>query len=174
MKPGFCISPQQDEIICRHFDLIIMTEALGEVESDGIKFTPFLVFCYFLVGILWGCTNPFIKNAQEKHNNKSLLPSSTNNNANVESKTYINTIKKFVTDPFMFLPFLLNQSGSFFYYFIISSQPISVASPICNSLAFMFTAMTGYCYFKEELHSLSLLLIGVCFVLTGSFVCISS
>ena len=146
-----------------------MTEAL--VKDDGIKFTPFIVFCYFLVGILWGCTNPFIKYAQAK-NNGSSLP--TNNNNTVESKTYLNTIKKFVTDPFMFLPFLLNQSGSFFYYFIIASQPISVASPICNSLAFMFTAVTGYCYFKEELHSLSLLLIGVAFVLTGSFICISS
>jgi len=147
--------------------VIIMREAV-EVEDDGIKFTPFIIFCYFLVGILWGCTNPFIKHAQAKHNNS--LPT----NHTIESKTYMNTIKKFVTDPFMFLPFLLNQSGSFFYYFIIASQPISVASPICNSLAFMFTAVTGYCYFKEELHSLTLLLIGIAFVLTGSFICITS
>lgn len=146
-----------------------MSEALV-VEDEGVKFTPFIVFLYFLVGILWGCTNPFIKHAQAKHNNNNSLPTNTN----TESKSYINTIKKFVTDPFMFLPFLLNQSGSFFYYFIIASQPISVASPICNSLAFMFTAVTGYCYFKEELQSLSLLLIGVGFVLTGSFICISS
>jgi multidrug transporter EmrE-like cation transporter len=128
------------------------------------KYLPPIVLLYIFIYV-----NRFIKHAQAKHNNSLPI---TNNM--IESKTYMNTIKKFVTDPFMFLPFLLNQSGSFFYYFIIASQPISVASPICNSLAFMFTAVTGYCYFKEELHSLTLLLIGIAFVLTGSFICITS
>ena len=118
------------------------------VATNG-NVTLSLVFLYLLVGALWGCTNPFIKFAQMKSNTKS------------SSSTVFATLKKFFTDPFMFLPFLLNQSGSFFFYYILSSQPISIASPVCNSLSFMFTAITGLCYFKEEYQSLSMLISGM-------------
>jgi multidrug transporter EmrE-like cation transporter len=134
-------------------------------QTSGKIFSPLIIVCYILVGILWGCTNPFIKNAQLKNTG---LPVST------EQKSAFYNLKKFVTDPLIFLPFIFNQSGSFFYYIIISSQPISIASPICNSLSFIFTAITGYWYFREELHSLSMLVIGILFILTGSYVCIVS
>ena len=129
--------------------------------------TPAILLSYLVVGMLWGCTNPFIKHAQSKH--ASTLIS----NNKIESETYFSGVKTFITNPSMFIPFVLNQSGSIFYYFIISTQPISIASPICNSMSFIFTAITGYWYFKEELQYLSLLLIGITFVLAGSYICIN-
>lgn len=119
------------------------------------------ILSYVIVGILWGCTNPFIKYAQAKHNDK-------------RSNSILNILKRFFTDPLLFLPFLLNQSGSFFFYYIISTQPISIASPICNALSFIFTAITGYWFFKEELQSLSTLVIGIFLILLGSYICITS
>ena len=120
-----------------------------------------IILSYLIVGVLWGCTNPFIKHAQAKHSDK-------HNNG------ILHILKRFFTDPFLFLPFLLNQSGSFFFYYIISTQPISVASPICNALSFIFTAITGYWFFKEDLHSFGMLAIGIFFILLGSYICITS
>ena len=61
--------------------------------------SPVMILCYLVVGMLWGCTNPFIKNAQSK---KYDLNSSN-------KKTIYYTLKNFVTDPLLFLPFILNQ-----------------------------------------------------------------
>ena len=116
------------------------------------------VFGYALVGILWGCSNPFIKHAQ----------SETNSNVKSESKTTMwETICRLVSNPRMFVPFLINQSGSFVYYYLLSSEPVSRASPICNALTFLFTAITGYLWFGEEVKNPVLLCIGILFVLVG-------
>jgi drug/metabolite transporter (DMT)-like permease len=148
----------------------------GSDAPKKAKFTPAIFICYLIVGILWGCTNPFIKHAQSKNSSSNaMLVSTIHDHPKLSStSTTFGMIRKFFSDPLLFLPFLVNQSGSFFFYYIISSQPISVASPICNSLAFIFTAITGYFYFKEEVHSISVLILGVAFVLLGSYVCITS
>lgn len=138
-----------------------------ELKSTSNNFSPAVIACYLIVGILWGCTNPFIKHAQASGKHLS-------NPTTTESKSYSQVLQRFFTEPALFLPFLINQSGSLFYYYIISRQPISLASPVCNSLSFIFTAVTSYWYFKEELHSLPMLLVGIIFVLLGSYVCILS
>lgn len=119
-----------------------------------------IVLAYIMVGLLWGCTNPFIKNAQQ---NMKAIP----------DQSITKTLQRFIAEPSLFIPFIINQSGSFFYYFLVSSQPISVVSPICNSLSFVFTAITSYYYFEEDLQSPWLLVLGIALVLMGSYICIS-
>ena len=119
-----------------------------------------IMVAYVMVGVLWGCTNPFIKHAQE------------NMNSSTDQST-LKTLQRFFFEPNLFLPFLINQSGSMFYYFLVSAQPISIVSPICNSLSFIFTAITSYCYFGEDLQSPFLLILGILLVLLGSYICIS-
>ncbi|XP_038940883.1 transmembrane protein 234-like [Rattus norvegicus] len=41
------------------------------------------------------------------------------------------------------MPFLLNQSGSLLYYFPLASTDLTLAVPICNSLAIVFTLIVG-------------------------------
>lgn len=41
------------------------------------------------------------------------------------------------------VPFALNQSGSVFYVYLLGSADISNAVLICNSLTFVFTAITS-------------------------------
>ncbi|XP_063810325.1 transmembrane protein 234 isoform X2 [Pseudophryne corroboree] len=42
------------------------------------------------------------------------------------------------------IPFLLNQSGSVVFYLTLVSAELSLAVPICNSLALVFTVMSGW------------------------------
>mmetsp|Transcript_16728 Transcript_16728/g.15087 ORF Transcript_16728/g.15087 Transcript_16728/m.15087 type:complete len:182 (+) Transcript_16728:35-580(+) len=172
------------------------------------------MFGYCLVGILWGCTNPFIKHAQNIINQKKKLqstnlqitPNSTaiindskkithvNNKSSLASpsndqengithttnknkpitKSYFQLIKVLFTEPTVYLPFLINQSGSLVFYVVLFREPISIAAPVCNSLTFIFTAVTGYVVFKEEVQSPSLLIIGIILVLIGIYICMTN
>uniref|UniRef100_A0A8D0C4E3 Transmembrane protein 234 n=1 Tax=Salvator merianae TaxID=96440 RepID=A0A8D0C4E3_SALMN len=41
------------------------------------------------------------------------------------------------------LPFVLNQCGSLVYYLTLASTDLTLAVPLCNSLALVFTLVTG-------------------------------
>ncbi|NXE73790.1 TM234 protein, partial [Cochlearius cochlearius] len=41
------------------------------------------------------------------------------------------------------VPFLLNQGGSLFFYLTLASTDLSLAVPLCNSLALIATLVTG-------------------------------
>lgn len=64
-----------------------------------------------LVGIIWGVTNPFMEKGT-KTENKST---EQQNNQDFGWKSFIRTITNFK----FFIPFLLNQSGSLLYYFLL-------------------------------------------------------
>ncbi|KGL91424.1 Transmembrane protein 234 [Charadrius vociferus] len=41
------------------------------------------------------------------------------------------------------VPFLLNQGGSLLFYITLASTDLSLAVPLCNSLALIVTLVTG-------------------------------
>ncbi|NWW50722.1 TM234 protein, partial [Pedionomus torquatus] len=41
------------------------------------------------------------------------------------------------------VPFLLNQGGSLLFYLTLASADLSLAVPLCNSLALIVTLVTG-------------------------------
>ncbi|NXE44063.1 TM234 protein, partial [Ptilorrhoa leucosticta] len=41
------------------------------------------------------------------------------------------------------VPFLLNQGGSLLFYLTLASTELSLAVPLCNSLALIVTLVTG-------------------------------
>lgn len=155
---------------------------------------------FVLVAVLWGCTNPFLKRASEA-SSKTREPSKeqqhrrsccgrlfgdllqTMKNWQVDQQQHhvlwlrvlqgevrltllvIAIVRQF------FVPFVLNQSGSVVYYYLLGTMgacaecwlrvrslnrslmlplvplvasEVSLAVPICNSLAFAFTAVTAY------------------------------
>lgn len=120
---------------------------------------------YVLVGALWGCTNPFIKHAQQKAIDTER---DTNRKQGVLSSLY-----RMMKQPQLFLAYAINQSGSVVYYLVLSEEPISRANPICNSLTFVITALVGYLFFNESCQSPLLLLLGIGLVVAGIYVCIS-
>ncbi|XP_046684432.1 transmembrane protein 234 homolog isoform X1 [Homalodisca vitripennis] len=90
----------------------------------------------FLVGLLWGVTNPLIK--------KGSAGVSKVEGGNVFVR-FFKDIKFFVTNWKCMIPFLVNQSGSVLYYFTLKSANLTFAVPITNSVAFLVTAITGWC-----------------------------
>uniref|UniRef100_A0A1B6ME63 Transmembrane protein 234 homolog n=1 Tax=Graphocephala atropunctata TaxID=36148 RepID=A0A1B6ME63_9HEMI len=90
----------------------------------------------FLVGLMWGVTNPLIK--------KGSAGISKVQGGNPLVRFFME-LKFLATNWKYMLPFLLNQSGSVLYYFTLKSANLTFAVPITNSVAFLMTAVTGWC-----------------------------
>ena len=112
---------------------------------------------YLLVASLWGITNPYLKKA-----------SSSSNNSNNES-TVVETLLSLIKDQQKLTPFVFNQCGSLLFYYLLASEPVIVAAPLCNALTFAFTAIAAYCL-GERPSSPGLMFLGVLFVLIGIYV----
>lgn len=118
---------------------------------------------YLIVGVLWGCSNPFIKHAQAEGMELERSDS--------KRFSFFDSLYRLFTKPRVLLPFVVNQSGSLVYYYLLSNEPVSRASPICNSLTFMFTAATGYACFGEGVRYPAMLVLGMISVLVGVYLC---
>ena len=70
------------------------------------------------------------------------------------------------------IPFLINQSGSLLFYYAIGNSDISIAVPVCNSIAFLFTAVVSS-MIGEESIPLPRAILGIAFVVLGTYLCIS-
>ncbi|CAH2097953.1 unnamed protein product [Euphydryas editha] len=94
-----------------------------------------------LTGVLWGCTNPFIRQG-------------TKGLRKVHAETWIG--QAYAEIAFLLgnwryvVPWLVNQLGSLVYLVAIQRVPLSLAMPAANSLAFAFTALTGSLVGTEE------------------------
>lgn len=147
------------------------------------------ILSYFLVGILWGCTNPFIKHASNvlQKKKKLLISSSNASLGTLDIEKQLSTSSHtsqwnqrldrwfgVFLEPSVYIPLIINQCGSLIFYTILFKEPISIASPVCNSLTFIFTALTGYFIFREEVQYPMFLCIGIGLVLLGIYICIRS
>lgn len=119
---------------------------------------------FFIVGALWGCTNPFLKQSgsgqqlEIKHTGESFL-------ARLGRE-----VGQLILNWRFLLPFGLNQLGSVLFLSTLASAGISMAPPLCNSLAFVFTIITARLLGEKELSARTIL--GMSLVLAGSAVCI--
>lgn len=138
------------------------------------------LFGYSLVGILWGTTNPFIKHAQgvllkkSKAVEETQTLSSSSSSSPTSSISIVQSIRIMLTEPTVYIPFIVNQTGSLLFYVILLREPISIAAPVCNSLTFIITALTGNLIFHEEIPSPYLVILGVMLVLAGVYICMTS
>lgn len=128
---------------------------------------------YFLVSILWGCSNPFIKHAQAlKLHDSAQSPEEENGEKGhkTSGSGMLSGLKSFA-DMRVLIPFLVNQMGSLVFYMLLSSEPVSVASPVCNSLTFLVTAVTSYALFKEVVSHPYMLIVGTVLIICGTTLC---
>lgn len=130
---------------------------------------------YLLVATLWGCTNPFIKHAQQETaaaTNKEILTETKKESLKDSLWKTLLRLKKSAQNIRVVLPFALNQMGSAVFYLLLSSEPVSIVSPVCNSLTFLFTAITSYVVFKENVKYPWMLVVGIVFILCGTVLCL--
>ncbi|CXH83092.1 conserved protein, unknown function [Plasmodium berghei] len=112
---------------------------------------------YILIGILWGCTNVFIKiGCKEQKKEKNTIEG-------------IVTILKNIN---IILPYLLNQIGSMFYYFLLFKSDISLAVPLSNVSSFVFTYITEIIILKKNITYKSVL--GLTLICIGLIICLNS
>ncbi|XP_075709250.1 transmembrane protein 234 [Rhinoderma darwinii] len=86
------------------------------------------------VAVLWGVTNPFLRRGAEGV--ERVIVEGRVRRLLYEAKFLISNYRYVI-------PFLLNQSGSVVFYLTLASTDLSLAVPICNSLALVFTIITG-------------------------------
>ncbi|XP_051027516.1 transmembrane protein 234 isoform X2 [Acomys russatus] len=92
------------------------------------------VLALVLVAALWGGTQPLLKRA-------------SSGLQQVHEQTWARQLLQEMRTLFLnteyLMPFLLNQSGSLLYYLTLASTDLTLAVPICNSLAIVFTLIVG-------------------------------
>lgn len=111
--------------------------------------------------MLWGCTNPFIR--QGTKGLRDVTATTVLGQAWAEISFLLGNWK-------YVLPWLVNQAGSLVYLAAVRRAPLSVAVPTANSLAFVFTAITGAAIGAEErLDKWSIM--GIMLIMSGTALC---
>ncbi|XP_033013521.1 transmembrane protein 234 isoform X1 [Lacerta agilis] len=122
------LEPFPNSCIEKFFKTILRLQGLEHCVVTGE------VAALVLVAVLWGGTNPFLKRGTEGLERVKR-----------ESRTLqlLAEIKFLCLNYKYVVPFVLNQCGSFVYYLTLASTDLTLAVPLCNSLALMFTLVTG-------------------------------
>lgn len=113
--------------------------------------------------LLWGATNPFIRKASAGIEQVQA--------DNFITKTFLE-LKFLFTNLNYLIPFLLNQTGSIFFYIALANANLSLVVPITNSLTLLFTTLAGLAL-GEKVYSLRTF-VGLLFVTAGICICVSS
>jgi drug/metabolite transporter (DMT)-like permease len=126
-----------------------------------------------LVGVLWGCTNPLLRKGSTQTKTKAKTDSSAVEYG--EDRTLLSKITKALSKfryIGVWLPYLLNQSGSLLYYKVLADSDLTLAVPICNSLALLFSIVTSF-VLGERVDKPVQAMIGAALVMVGVGLCIS-
>jgi len=122
-----------------------------------------------LVGILWGCTNPFMrKGFIETKSTKQQQPGQDDG-----LKSFILNKLVLLVNIKVWLPYLLNQCGSLLYYKTLASSNLTLSVPICNALSLVFSCITSV-LLGERMNQPRRAVFGVILVLLGVGVCMYS
>ena len=119
-----------------------------------------------VVGALWGCTNPLLR--------KGSVEAAKDTKSDTKQDTSM--LQKFVKsflDVKVWLPYVLNQSGSLAFYFLLAKSDISTAVPICNAMALLFSFVTSS-VLGEPIPNLPKTALGASLILVGVTICVSS
>ncbi|KAJ1955855.1 hypothetical protein EC988_001653 [Linderina pennispora] len=118
---------------------------------------------FILTALCWGFTNPFIKRGSagvENIKRDSWLKQT------LAETWFLFTNWKYV------VPLAINLSGSAVYYYTLSSAEITIAVPITNSLALIFTILAGVLIGEKlptpkEMFGMACIVLGVALCVTG-------
>lgn len=131
---------------------------LASHAAPAVQYSPGVMWALtaaFLVGLIWGVTNPFIKIgsvcvASRQQQGPGL-------------RTWLTAS--------LVVPWLLNQAGSLLFVVLLASSDISKAVPIANAVSVAANAVTDLCL--GERYSLQYLIPGCLLVASGVMLCLS-
>ena len=119
-----------------------------------------------LVGALWGCTNPFMRQGSVESKRSSKKTEQEETKSVLKSLFRLARIK-------VWLPYLINQLGSLFYYKQLASSNLTLSVPICNATAMVFSCITSF-FLGERLNQPRRAVLGVTLILLGVQTCMYS
>lgn len=142
------------------------------------------------VGAFWGCTNPLLRRGAVQSNAKiakstttKTIASSKINASLLEGCDRSTSPTKFLLSILLslkhfqhvgvWLPYLLNQAGSLLFYFTLGNSEISLAVPICNGLALVFSIATSF-VIGEGIENPLQTIVGSSLVVLGVAICVMS
>lgn len=125
------------------------------------------ILCLILVGALWGCTNPLLRQGAVD----AATADKKNHQANARSQ--LRSFFHQLLHIRVWLPYVVNQSGSLLYYFTLANSDLSLAVPICNALALVFSVATSL-VLGEPLRRPWLTCLGAAMVVTGVTLCLQT
>ncbi|KAJ2940942.1 hypothetical protein O0L34_g10205 [Tuta absoluta] len=114
-----------------------------------------------LTGVLWGVTNPFIR--QGTKGLRQVRANSWLGQAWAEVAFLLGNWRYVV-------PWVINQAGSVSYLLAVRRAPLSLSVPAANALAFACTAVTGAATGHEEPLDRGSIL-GVICIVAGTALC---
>jgi hypothetical protein len=125
---------------------------------------------YVLCGAIWGLTNPLIRlgavkiaEDEAKRNESTATPSATT--------SLLVRIVRLATNWKFYVPYLLNQSGSLVFYWLLSTSEVSMSVPIINSLTQIFTFI-GSLALGETMSNLPSAVAGCLLISLGVGLCV--
>jgi len=131
-----------------------------------------------LVGAVWGCTNPFLRqgSANDDENmvgsNNGMADKSAPNAQPNKNQSMVQSLLRFRRVG-VWLPYLLNQSGSILYYKLLATSDLSLSVPVCNALALVFSSATSF-ILGERVDRPVAALFGALLVTLGVAICMVS
>ncbi|KAK7183237.1 hypothetical protein DPSP01_011818 [Paraphaeosphaeria sporulosa] len=129
---------------------------------------------FLMVGACWGLTTPFMRRAALNYTPPARPSLTDPNNSWLKRKALgiwyavIGTLSR----PAYAVPFLLNVTGSIWFFILIGQAELSLTVPITNSLAFLFTVL-GEWWAEKKIISRDTW-IGMGFVLAGIALCVQA
>ncbi|KFA73662.1 hypothetical protein S40288_07646 [Stachybotrys chartarum IBT 40288] len=134
------------------------------------------VLSFILVGLAWGLTTPFIRQAARTHSPPPhpVLDSPRVKDSWLRAKLYgaFFAAVDLLRNPRYAVPLLLNLTGSVWFFLLIGQAELSLTVPIVNTLAFLFTVL-GEWYLEGKVISRDTA-IGMLLSLTGIGLCVYS
>jgi hypothetical protein len=121
-----------------------------------------------LVGALWGCTNPFMRQGSIEAKNTSTNTAQEEG----ETKSVLKSVFRLAKIK-VWLPYLINQLGSLLYYKQLASSNLTLSVPICNATAMVFSCITSF-LLGERVNQPGRAALGVILVLLGVQICMYS
>nr|CEL65536.1 TPA: hypothetical protein BN1204_013785 [Neospora caninum Liverpool] len=132
------------------------------------------------VGILWGTTVPLMRDGGLASEGackasalepKELPPHSPGKKPAGGLVASVLCLVRLLIQWRVLVPYLLNQCGSFCYYFLLGEYDLSITAPLANTLAFFFTFLTE-AIMNKALPSAQEIL-GCTLILFGFAICVS-
>ncbi|KAF2238180.1 hypothetical protein EV356DRAFT_339279 [Viridothelium virens] len=129
---------------------------------------------FLLVGMAWGLTTPFMRRAAANAPTIAHPSVEDPKNSWIWRKVLgvfwgiVDTVRR----PSYAVPFLLNVTGSVWFFLLIGKAELSLTVPITNSLAFLFTVV-GEWWAEGKVISRDTW-IGMTLVLAGIALCVQS